>query len=162
MNNTEIINKYTQYIYAFAFSNLKNKSDAEDITQDVLIQYITKSPKLESEEHIKHWLLKVTANLCRNFHKSGWKRYVSFLEESYDNICSEDKNFDRKIILDDAMNHLNSKYHSVIHLFYYEELSISQIGEIMNMNQSTVRTRLKRGREQLKKILEERGISIED
>lgn len=158
----EIVDKYMKYIYAFAFANLKNKSDAEDITQDVLIKYITKAPHFESEEHTKYWLLKVTANLCRNFHKSGWKRYVYFLNKEDENIHYDNSDIDRKIIIADAMKKLPAKYYSVIYLFYCEELTVNQISEIMKLKSSTVCSRLKRGREQLKKIFEERGISIED
>ncbi|MGN0605275.1 MAG: RNA polymerase sigma factor [Oscillospiraceae bacterium] len=158
----KIVKKYLKDIYAFAFSKVKNKNDAEDITQEVLMQYVSKSPDFENEEHAKHWILKVTENICRNFHKSGWKRYVSFIEETDYELSEESRNIDDKIILDDAIKRLPAKYHHIIHLFYYEKLSINEISEILEISVTAVKSRLKRGRDRLRKILKERGISFED
>lgn len=147
----EIIKKYSDMVYRMAYSLLKNKYDAEDIHQEVFIQYMRKRPKTESEEHEKAWFLRVTINLCKNSWKTAWKRkVVSLMDEGYEEVV--ELQTDELI---DTVKLLPQKYRIVIHLFYYEELSVQEIATIMNTKPSTVRTWLTRARAGLKQILEE-------
>lgn len=162
LTDDEIINKYINLVYAFAFVNLKNKSDAEDITQEVFLRYIKVSSKLKSEEHRKNWLLKTTSNLCINFHKSAWKRYVSFFNEKNENLLIHDNDIEDKVSFKDALMKLSPKYLSVIHLYYYEDMTVEQISQTLGIKNSAVKMRLKRAKENLRKIIEEDGEVFED
>lgn len=75
-------------------------------------------------------------------------------EESYE-ITDEDR------VLIETVKQLPEKYRAVIHLFYYEELSVEEIGKITNSKASTVRTRLTRARRQLKSLLREKGEDLD-
>lgn len=160
--NQEVVKKYLPMIYKLAFANVKNKSDAEDISHDVILKYICLSPDFANEEHRKNWFIRVTVNQCKDFHKSAWKKYV-FLSDEYNQIKSEytDK-CDDKIVIHDAMMKLPQKFRSIIHLFYNEDMTISQISEILDIKESAVKMRLKRGKEKLKKILQESGEFFDD
>ncbi|MBE5877310.1 MAG: sigma-70 family RNA polymerase sigma factor [Lachnospiraceae bacterium] len=147
----EIIKKYSDMVYRMAYSLLKNKYDAEDIHQEVFIQYMRKRPSFESIEHEKAWFLRVTINLCKNNWKTAWKRkVVSLMDEGYEEVV--ELQTDELI---DTVKQLPQKYRMVIHLFYYEELSIQEIAGILNTKPSNVRTWLTRARAKLKQILEE-------
>lgn len=81
----EIIKKYSDMVYRMAYSMLKNKYDADDIHQEVFVQYMRKRPSFESIEHEKAWFLRVTINLCKNSWKTAWKRkVVSLMDEGYE------------------------------------------------------------------------------
>ena len=147
----EIIKKYSDMVYRMAYSLLKNKYDAEDIHQEVFVQYMRKRPGFESIEHEKAWFLRVTINFCKNSWKTAWKRkVVSLMDEGYEEVV--ELQTDELI---DIVKQLPQKYRMVIHLFYYEELSIQEIAGILNTKPSTVRTWLTRARARLKQILEE-------
>lgn len=56
---------------------LKNKTDADDVTQNVLLKFYKSDVDFESEEHVKHWLIRVTLNECKNFLRFPWQKYAS-------------------------------------------------------------------------------------
>ncbi len=156
-NIDSIVNRYLPMIYRIALSNLKNKSDAEDITHDVILKYIKFKPDLSSEEHIKNWFIRVTVNMCKDFYKSSWiKRTIGFTDEDTISVDVRE-NADLKIDIHTALMKLPFKYRSIIHLFYYEDMTVEQISNVLGINLSTAKMRLQRGREKLKKILTENG-----
>ena len=79
---TEVVDKYGNMVYRLAISYLKNTHDAQDVVQEVFIKYYNNEGKIQSEEHLKSWLLRVTINLCKNklmlFYTYHSKSYSSF------------------------------------------------------------------------------------
>ena len=153
----ESIERYTDMVYRLAFSMMKNKYDADDIHQEVFVQYISHYPSLESEEHKKAWLIRVTVNTCKNWWKSAWQRKICGLLEGQEDEGQEETFFEweqRYPIMEQVRN-LPQKYKAVIHLFYYEEMSIKEIAEVLELKESNVRARLTRARQKLKELLKE-------
>ena len=150
-DDLEIIEKYSDMVYRMAYSMVKNRFDAEDIHQEVFMKYLKKSPVFENSEHEKAWFLRVTVNHCKNFWKSAWIQKVIGLAEGDASAQKEDIHDE----LIDTVKMLPQKYRAVIHLFYYEDLSIEEISEVLGEKTSTVRTQLTRARNKLKKLLEE-------
>ncbi|MDO5558161.1 MAG: sigma-70 family RNA polymerase sigma factor [Oscillospiraceae bacterium] len=151
---SKIVDKYSNMIYRLAISNVKTKSNADDIYQDVFlryIKYVRDGGTFDCEEHVKAWFIRVTINCCKSFNTSSWFRRTVALDESVNK--SYEENNDTKIDFYNALMKLPQKYRSVIHLFYYEQLSVEQIGNILNVKNSTVRTQLTRARVMLKDIL---------
>ena len=138
--------------WRLAYSYLHNQSDAEDILQDTLIQYLRTAPTLESPAHEKAWLLRVAGNLSKNLLRAQGYRQADQLEETLVAQEREDLSY-----VWDAVKALPVPYREAIHLFYYEGYSTAQIARILDQKESTVRSRLKRGREKLKPLLEEVG-----
>lgn len=133
-----------------AYSYLHNMSDAEEILQETLIRYLTVQPELQGPEHEKAWLLRVAANLSKNRLDYNRLRDTDELEETLVSQERGDLSF-----LWEAVKQLPDANREVIHLFYYEGYPTAQIAKILNRRESTVRSDLRRGREQLKKILKE-------
>lgn len=179
------IEKYSSMVYRLAFSLVKSKSDADDIHQEVFVRYIVNGPVFQSTEHEKAWFLRVTANLCKNWWRSAWKRKVVSLtefvgydvdsashESEYDGVDvgsvegihgQHDSAVESTVGCEEGVNNglvaavkkLPQKYRAVIHLFYYEEMSVEEIAGVLNLKPSTVRTQLTRARRKLKEMLEE-------
>ena len=118
---------------------MKNKHDAEDVFQEVFLRYISKPRIFGNEEHRKAWFIRVTINRCRSVWGS-WFRKFEPLDDSIEAEPGTENDLTEYLAL------LSQKYRSVIHLFYYEELSIKQISEILGAKESTVRTWLTRAR----------------
>lgn len=149
---TALLDRHGESILRLAYSYLHNQSDAEDILQDTLIQYLRTAPILESPAHEKAWLLRVAGNLSKNLLRAQGYRQADQLEDTLVAQEREDLSY-----VWEAVKALPVPYREAIHLFYYEGYSTAQIAQILDQKESTVRSHLKRGREKLKPLLEEVG-----
>ena len=141
---SELLDEYADMVIRIAYQNMKNYMDAEDVCQDVFIKLVEKERSFDSEEHIKAWLIRVTINVCKDYLKSGWfKKKAEYNGNEYGYLEARDD------VLEEVMN-LPVKYRNVIYLHYYEGYSVEEIGEIIGRNKNTVKTWLKRGRNELK------------
>lgn len=147
MTKQEIVEKYFDTVYRLALSQTKNKADAEDITQDVFLRFVQNSKPFSSHEHIKAWLIRVTVNRTRSLFTSSWHKKTEALTEEIP-FDSPEKSDVYYAVLD-----LPQKYRAVIHLFYYEDMSVAEIGNVLKRNESTVKSQLHRARELLKSKL---------
>lgn len=156
-DDLKTIDKYSNMVYRMAYSLVKNKYDAEDIHQEVFVRYIIRKPQFEDAGHEKAWFLRVTINLCKNLWKTAWKQKVVAWSDDLDEteMFEESEQSENEII--EIVKLLPQKYRVVIHLFYYEELSIEEISGVLQMKPATVRTHLTRARAKLKKLLEEQA-----
>ena len=145
----DTVEKYRDSILRFAFTYLKNRAEAEDIAQEVFVAYIEKTPRIESEEKKKAWLMQVTANKCRNTLSSVWKKRVTTISDDFAYMPRENASLLRYVLT------LEKKYRVPIHLYYYEGYSIEEISRLMQMKAATVGTRLARGRKKLKDMIGE-------
>ena len=162
------IGKYGDMLFKLSLLRLQNPQDAEDVVQEVFYQYIRFYGTFQSEEHEKAWLLKTTVNACRKVWRSAWKRHRS--SEEWTQILEEGKGMqegtaggpeegvlqretEKKLL--EAVLALPVKYRDVIHLFYYQGLSVREIAQATGSKESTVTSQLTRGREILKRSLKE-------
>lgn len=151
----QIFRDYYQLIYRVAFSQVKNHADAEDITQEVFLKIIRHDMRYQSMEHERAWIVRVTVNLCRDLLKSKWHRTSVSMEDVSEAQRGSCENFTE--IQDDmmwAVLQLPEKYRNCLYLFYYEDYSIKEIAQSLEMPENTVKTNLKRGRQALKEFLE--------
>ena len=73
----EILEKYGNTIYRAAYMQMKGRTQADDIYQEVCMKLLRQSTKIEDGEHLKAWLLKATADCCKDYWKSAWYRKVT-------------------------------------------------------------------------------------
>ncbi len=146
----QIIDIYGDKVLRLAYSYVHNMSDAEDILQDTLIQYMKAAPSFENAEHEKAWILRVAANISKN--KIKYNNYRE-TDELMEELVAEDEE-DLSFVWD-AVKQLPDKYREVIHLFYEEGYSTAEIAKVLDRKESTIRSDLLRGREKLKIILKE-------
>lgn len=147
----QAMNAYSKLLLHIAYSYLGNTAETEDVVQDVFLTYYQKAPVFTSQEHEKAWLLKVTANRCRNVLKSGWFRRVSTGE----NVFCYTEEFHSDTM--EAILKLPVKYREVICLYYVEGYSIKEIAELLHRSPTSVGTQLQRARKKLKLELEWEG-----
>lgn len=141
---------YSDSIYRIAYHALKNRADAEDVMQTVLLKLYECPKDFESEEHMKHWLLRVAVNESRKLLRSFWRRNALPLDELRDGPEIDDP---AKRELFQAVMGLETKYRLTVYLYYYEGCSVSEIAAALRANPSTVQTWLLRARERLRKEL---------
>lgn len=148
----EVIRKYQNRLFAAAFSVCRDPADAEDAVQDTFIKYYSLRKEFADEEHIRAWLMRVTVNRAKDLSASFWRRSRVSWEEYMATLPFEEPEDSR---LFEAVMRLPEKYRVVIHLFYYEEYSVSEIAQLLHSREGTVKSRLSRGRTLLKTMLKE-------
>lgn len=148
---TCLAQRYIDTVYRVALNYIKSPSDADDITQNVFLKLLLEKGSFDSDDHVKHWLIRVTINECKNLVRSRWWKAESFEEYaatlSFDNQAQSDLFY--------TVMAMPRKYRIPIYLHYYEGYSTQEIGVLLKLPKNTVCTQLKRGRELLKKALQE-------
>lgn len=139
-------------LYAVAFNVCKNQQDAEDAVQDTFLQYYNSKKEFESEQHIRAWLIRVAINKAKNMNLSFWRKNKTSLGDYMETLVFETPESEH---LFETVMGLPEKYRIVIHLFYYEDYSVREIGEILKISESNVKVRLSRGRMLLRETLKE-------
>ena len=154
MSNEEfevLAEKYMDTIYRVAYSWTKNSDDANDVTQDVLIQLFKTNKEFESDSHLKNWLIRITVNQCKMLFRSPWSK-MEDIDEYANTLGFEEKSH---LDLFQAVMNLDKKYRVPILLFYYEGYSTAEIASILGIPEKTVSTRLFRAKAKLKDFLKE-------
>ena len=75
------IDRYADMVYRLALSQMKNKTDADDLFQEVFIRLVSNVEKLESWEHVKAWLIRVTINCAKKHFDLYWNKNVDYIED---------------------------------------------------------------------------------
>lgn len=131
--------------------HLNNRSDVEDIFQEVFLKFALHTADFESDDHERAWLFRVAINSCKDLHKSFWRRRVSSLEDAdMEKLSISDENSE---VLDAVLRLKPPKYRDVIYLHYYEGYKAAEIAAILGQKENTIYTWLTRAREQLKNTL---------
>ncbi|MEA4895758.1 MAG: sigma-70 family RNA polymerase sigma factor [Oscillospiraceae bacterium] len=162
-------------VYYTAYSIMRNETDAQDIMQNSYISAFTKLDQLKDPSAFVPWLKKIVINNCKNMLKSRKpnlfnteddenstldslaEQSESFLPENY--IIQETK---RQQLMD-IINRLSELQRTTILLFYYDELSIKEIAEVMECSESTVTSRISYAKKFIKReveLLEKKGDKI--
>ena len=142
-----VVHTYSPMLLRVAFLYLKSSTDAEDITQEILIKYWKKNPKFDNEAARKAWLYKSVINRCKDELKSFWRSKRIALQEDISYLPQEGSE------LLECLMKLDRKYLIPLHLHYYEGYTLKEIAEILHMRPATVGSRLHRGKEKLKSML---------
>ncbi len=150
---SRLIGLYRETVFRIAYCYTKSYADAEDISQEVFLKLYISAESFAADENVKAWLIRVTANRCKNLIKSYWYRFSEAITEKADRAVY-DKAEDG--IMPFIMK-LKPKIRTVIYMYYYEEYSVKEIAELLSEKKTTVTTRLMRGRKQLKEMLLKEG-----
>lgn len=146
------IEKYADTVYRICILHLKNTDDTEDIFQDVFLRYALYDGCFASSEHEKAWIIRVTVNRCRDLLKSFFRKKSVSLEEFTD-FGSVPKTEYPEVM--EALMSLAPRYKDPLYLCYFEGYSAAEAAVILHRNVNTVYSLLKRGKEQMRKLLGE-------
>lgn len=148
---SRIIEQNKNTMYRVAKGILKNEQDAEDALQNAVIKCYSGFPGLKKDEYFRTWLIRIVINECNLIIRKNKK--VIPMEE----IRAAEKGIDsfNSIDLASAVDSLEHDLRIVTLLYYYEDVPAKNIAKILNINETTVRTRLYRARNRLHEILKE-------
>lgn len=143
--------KYIDTVFRVAYGYMKSRADADDVTQDVLIELYKTDKEFDSDSHTKNWLIRVTVNRCKRALRSPWRRAES-IDDYAETLGFEAPEYGD---LFSAVMRLEQKYRTVVLLYYLEGYSGPEIARLLDVPENTVSTRLARARAKLKDLLTE-------
>lgn len=151
-------------LFRLAFIIVGDYQIAEDVVQESFLALYQNIETFRGASSIHTWLTRVAINKAKNVLRSKKLKKIDLKEgiEIQDisplpDECLEIK--EKEIDLKTLLFSLPLKYRDVLYLYYYEETKIKEIADILDLTESGVKSRLKRGREHMKELLIERGVS---
>lgn len=169
MNVTELekcISLYGNEIYSFCRRLTNSKLEADELYQDTFLKAVEMIEQIQPESNPKSYLLSIAVRLWNNKRrKYAWRNRIAGMEnltEEKQDLCrGENCSVEEQIIAQEQaavlrkkINELGDKYRVPIYLYYMEELSIKEISKVLKIPKGTVKSRLFKAREVLKKKLE--------
>lgn len=148
----EAVIKYSDVLYKICIVILCNEQDVQDAIQDTFCRYLEKKPDFRDKEHEKAWLIKVATNICRDMIRFR-VRHPKVPIDEVENIlvAPEQKETLRELLK------LPVKNKTVIYLHYVEGYPVKEIADILGITESAVKSRLLRGRKQMRDTVKMEG-----
>lgn len=137
---------YRNMVYRIALNFFRNIQDAEDATQEVMLKLYLRTEPFDSQDHTRNWLIQVTLNHCSSMWRSPWRQRVSLEDLTAAIPFSRPEDGE----LFQLVMSLPEKHRTVLYLFYYEDMSVREIAEVLKLSETAVTSRLSRARNALK------------
>jgi RNA polymerase sigma-70 factor, ECF subfamily len=164
----EIVGLYQDKLYHMAYRMLSSRQEAEDVVQDTFLRVYKNLDRYDDTMKFSTWIYRIATNLCIDRLRKRKPSYSLDAETSehegldgYSMIPSDNRTPESETLLSEmqstvhkAIDNLPAKYKSVMVLRYLQDLSLQEIGDVLDMPVTTVKTRVHRGREFLRKRLE--------
>jgi RNA polymerase sigma-70 factor (ECF subfamily) len=168
-----LMERYGNDVVRTASLLLKDRHLAEDVSQETFLTAFRKADQYRGDGSLKGWLLRIAINLCRSrMRRASWQRL--FLRERMDLVQDADDwpessgseepgsaNWLNKMTLREEIGRLPMLYREVIVLYYFHEMQIAEIADVLQESEGTVKSKLHRARKKLKQQLEEGGWEYE-
>ncbi len=140
-----LMDLHMQSIYKVAMAYLKNDEDVADAIQETILACFQKIGTLKQNRYFKTWLIRILINKCKDILQNRSRMvYTDMIPE----IPTYEETFER-VEWNQVLDLLDEKYRIILLLYYLEGFNTREIGDILNMKESTVKTRLSRGRQKV-------------
>lgn len=165
---SELVEMYKDKMYHLGYRMLGNAQEAEDVVQETFLRVYTNLHKYDDTQKFSTWIYRIATNLCidrlrkkKNVYSLDAEMTDGDGNDFYSLLPSEEETPEEQLVLTEtqqrirrAIEDLPEKYKSVVILKYLHDQSLQEIADVLNMPVTTVKTRVHRGREFLRKRLE--------
>lgn len=157
-----LIRQYGNDVLRTAYMYVKDLHTAEDIFQEVFIKVNQKLSTFEGNSSIKTWIIRITINTCKDHLKSAYNRKVVPMMEYQEDAIVSDSDYeevesqDTRELIKNTVLSLPPKYKDIVLCVYFQDMSITEAANTLNIAEGTAKSRLSRARQKLKTILEGR------
>lgn len=153
---SKLIKTYEKDLYRVSIAILKNDDDALDGMQDAILKAFESIKNLRKPEYFKTWLVKILINSCNAIvnRKSKIVEYEEYMSKPCEEECC------REIDIKVAVDKLDYELKILVILYYYEDMSLKNISEVLNIPEGTIKSRLSRARGYLKECLSDNVRSV--
>lgn len=161
-----LMRRFGDKVLKLAYYHVRDRHQAEDIAQEVFCRVFENLDKFRRDSSYYTWIYRITVNLCRDYTASAYFRRILPWGNTK-NMSSMAKINERLFeaveggeVFQKVMD-LPLKYRTVLALYYFEEMTTPEIAKVLKIRESTVRTRLCRGRNMLKEVLSREEVTYE-
>jgi RNA polymerase sigma-70 factor (ECF subfamily) len=173
----EIINKYKKVVYNHSRSFLRDAQEAEDVSQEIFVSIFNNLKKFRGDSKLSTWIYRITVNICKNKLKQLKRLRSRMSDDAYEN---EDGELEQKLVnikdkeekepdnlfasgnlkaaILKRVDELTEEQKNVIMLRDVDGLSYEEVGQVMKLSVSAVKSKLFRARENLREKLEKDGV----
>ncbi|MEO8533291.1 MAG: sigma-70 family RNA polymerase sigma factor [Flavobacterium sp.] len=156
-----LVNRYKDMIFSLALKMVKNREEAEEVSQDTFIKIYNSLSKFKGDSKFSTWSYKIAYNTCLDRLKKNKKEennisideFSAHLIKTMDNALSALEDKERKQTIQNCLNLLPSDENFLLTLFYFDDQSLDEIGKIMNISTNNAKVKLFRSRQKLAVIL---------
>lgn len=161
---TKLVDLYKDLVFTLALRMLKNREEAEEVSQDTFIKAYKSLSKFKGDSKFSTWIYKVAYNTCLDRLKKNKRqqqevtidefteKHVKTIDNTLENMVKVEK----LNAIHDCINQLPSEDGFLLTLYYFEELSLAEISEIVGISANHIKVKLFRSRQKLAAILKER------
>ncbi|WP_115461603.1 RNA polymerase sigma factor [Winogradskyella aurantiaca] len=159
----KLVDQYKDLVYTLAIRMLKNREEAEEVSQDVFIKIFKSLASFKGDSKLSTWVYRVTYNCCLDQIKKNKKHLndvpvdaynynkIDTIDNALEGLIKEEK----QQLIRSCVNRLPEESSAIITLFYFDELSLDEISGITGIESNTVKVKLFRARKKLAKIMEQ-------
>lgn len=165
----QLIERFQTPVYNLAYRLLNDQADASDVLQEVFLKIFRNVNHFRGESSLKTWVYRIAVNEAHN--RRRWqfrhRRGETGIEDVFDDCETREKplvdagetpfdftmNREAQTLLEEGLATINPVYRAVLVLREVEEMSYEDIAEILEVSMGTVKSRIVRGREVLRKYL---------
>lgn len=158
-----LVDRYKDLVFTLALRLLKNKEEAEDVSQDIFIKVYKSLSKFKGDSKFSTWIYRITYNSCLDTLKKYKQEYqivplddytghqAIILENAFDALAEKEQ----KQTIEDCLHRLPNEDSFLLTLYYFEEQSLDEISKILGLTANNVKVKLFRSRKKLTSILKE-------
>ena len=152
-----LVERYQNMVYALSLKMLKHREEAEEVAQDSFVKAFKNIKKFKGDSKFSTWMYRIAYNTCLDRIKGNTKynSNVEINEITSNEIIAVEHIFEgiereeRKMIIQNCLDQLPEDERIIVHLFYFEEQSLKEIREILNLSESNIKVKLHRARKKL-------------
>ncbi|MGB1308224.1 MAG: RNA polymerase sigma factor [Oceanihabitans sp.] len=157
-----LVDRYKNLVFTLALQMVKNREEAEEVSQDTFIKVFKKLEKFKGESKFSTWIYKIAYNTCLDRIKSNKRKQNTvaineFTEQevkTLDNALSKLEAQERKQAIQNCLQLLPADDCALLTLYYFEELSLDEIAKVIGIKANNVKVKLFRSRKKLTTILQ--------
>lgn len=159
-----LVDRYKDLVFSLTIKMLKNREEAEEVSQDTFIKVYKSLPKFKGDSKFSTWIYKIAYNSCLDRLKKNKKFYNNVTIDEFtehqvktiDNALENLETKEREQAIQDCIALLPSEDGFLLTLYYFEEQSLDEISKVMDLTPNNVKVKLFRSRKKLATILKER------
>lgn len=144
----KLVDEYQLPLLRMCILQLRDAELAKDAVQETFIKAYRAMPEFRGESSLRTWLMRIAINTCRDMQRSWWHRHVSTTPD--EPILTTEDVSDEAIAVTAAIAKLPPKLKETVLLYYYQNMQLSDIAQVLHISISSVSGRLKRARNKLR------------
>ncbi|QIH38798.1 RNA polymerase sigma factor [Flavobacterium sp. Sr18] len=156
-----LVDRYKEMIFTLALKMIKNREEAEEVSQDTFIKIYNSLNKFKGDSKFSTWIYKIAYNTCLDRLKKNKKEENTILIDEFsdnlvktlDNAFSALEEKERKQTIQNCLNLLSREENFLLTLYYFDDQNLDEIAKIMDINSNNVKVKLFRSRKKLAVIL---------